>query len=157
MTEDGFTPEEAALVDGLLDVVVPASGDGRLPAAGTLGLAAAIAERIARTPMLRPVVEYGLGALADRATQRNPGGWAALTADDRSALVREFAASDDFFMPAFLFLAYASYYRHPRVVTTLGREPRPPHPEGYAMDEDDWSEASALLAPVRRRRKLYRG
>ena len=44
------------------------------------------------------------------------------------------------------------YYRDDRVMQALGMEPRPPFPEGFTIEEGDWT----LLEPVRRRGKLYR-
>jgi hypothetical protein len=148
----GFSAAEERMLAHLLDVVIPASPDGRLPAAGALGLTAHIARAVARTPMLRPVVDHGLSTLAELARRRHPDGWEALSADERSAVLEEFTAADQFFLPAFLFLAYSGYYADPRVLEALGLEARPPHPEGYAMEPDDLS----LLEPVRRRGAIYR-
>src|SRR5512135_1283827 len=120
MTDDGFTSDEARLLAPLLDTIIPPSADGRLPGAGSLGLEPALLARIRATPMLQPVVEYGLGALAAAAAARRPEGWPALSPAERAAVLGEFAAGDQFFMPAFLFVVYAAYYEHPRVVTALG-------------------------------------
>jgi hypothetical protein len=154
MTDDGFrlSPDDERMLASLLDEVVPPSADGRLPGAGALGLTHHIARTVERTPMLRPVLEYGLSALADLARKTNPKGFAALSPPERADLWREFAASDQFFLPAFLFLVYSGYYQHPRVVEVLGLEPRAPHPKGYPMEADDLT----LLEPVRRRGKIYR-
>jgi hypothetical protein len=153
MTEDGFSAEEERTLGILLDDILPASGDGRLPGAGALGLSAHIARSVQKTPVLRPVVEYGLTALAELAAKRNPGGWPALSKLERSAVLEDFAATDQFFVPAFLFLVYSGYYQHPRVVEALGLEARAPHPGGYAMEPDDWT----VLEPVRARGRMYRG
>ena len=40
-----------------------------------------------------------------------------------------------------------AYYRDDRVLRSIGMEPRPPYPKGYALPETDWS----LLDPVRAR------
>jgi hypothetical protein len=147
VTDDGFTPDEARLVTALLDTVIPPSDDGRLPGAGTLGLIDHVVRTLRAMPLLRPVVEYGLGALAER------GFGPDLAPTERTARLAEFAAADQFFLPAFLFLAYSGYYQHPRVVAALGLEPRPPHPQGYPMAAvDDLS----LLEAVRRRGRRYR-
>ena len=45
-----------------------------------------------------------------------------------------------------------SYYRDPRVLESLGTPPRPPFPEGYEIQQGDWS----LLDPVRARGPIYR-
>ena len=44
------------------------------------------------------------------------------------------------------------YYQNPAVVTALGLEPRPPHPDGYELEPGDLG----LLADVRKSGKLYR-
>jgi hypothetical protein len=44
------------------------------------------------------------------------------------------------------------YYQDDRVMRSLGMEPRPPFPEGFEVEQGDWS----LLDPVRGRPKLYR-
>ena len=150
--ETAFSAEQEEMLRALLDEVIPPSPDGRLPGAGDLGLVAHIARTVQQMPMLRPVVEYGLSALAEQAAGRAPGGWAALSREERGDVLRTFAASDQLFLPAFLFLAYSGYYQHERVVEALGLEARAPHPKGYAMEPFDVT----LLDPVRRRGKIYR-
>jgi len=141
------------IIRDLLDLVIPPTADGRLPGAGALGLAEHALRTVEKTPMLAPVVEYGLSTLRDAAAQRNPGGWAALSPAEKAEVWRAFAAADQFFLPAFLFLAYSGYYLDRRVLDALGMEARPPHPAGHPMGADDWT----LLEPVRRRGRMYRG
>jgi hypothetical protein len=147
-----MTDEDAQLLARLLDEIVPPSRDGQLPGAGTLGLGAHIARTVERTPMLGPVVEHTLAALTELARKRRPGGLAALSAEERAQLFREFAAGNQFALPALLFLAYSGYYQDARVVEALGLESRAPHPKGWAMEADDWT----LLEPVRRRGRIVR-
>jgi hypothetical protein len=147
-----FTAEQEDILCALLDEVIPPSSDGRLPGAGGLDLIGHVARTVQQTPMLAPVVQYGLSAIAELAGTRGPDGWAGLARAERSALLAEFAAGDQLFMPALLFLAYSGYYQHPRVVEALGLEARPPHPKGYAMEAFD----TTLLDAVRRRGKIYR-
>jgi hypothetical protein len=52
-----------------------------------------------------------------------------------------------------VFQAYCAYYQHPRVIAALGLAVRPPHPDGYALEQPD---LDALLAPVRERGRRYR-
>ena len=151
--DSGFSADEERMLTTLLDAIIPESRDGRLPAAGALELTSHIVRSVERTPMLRPVIGYGLSTLTDLALKRNPAGWAALSKDERTAVLEEFTAADQFFLPAFLFLVYSGYYTAPRVVEALGLEMRPPHPAGYAVEPDD---LSSLLEPVRRRGKMYR-
>ena len=142
-----FSADEEHMLMHLLDVIPP-NGDRELPGAGALGLTNSIARTVQQTPMVRPVVEYGLSTLAELARKRKPAGFAGLSAQEAKEVWEEFAATDQFFLPAFLFLVYSSYYQHPRVVEALGLEARAPHPKGHTMEESDWT----LLDPVRERR-----
>jgi|RhiMetdeSRZDD1v2_1073273.scaffolds.fasta_scaffold1402359_2 hypothetical protein len=144
MDDFAFSADEERLLVGLLDAIVPASADGRLPGAGQLDLVEHIARTVRETPMLRPVVEYGMSALSELAAKRADG--------DVHAVLEEFAAGDQFFMPAFLFLVYSTYYQNPRVLAALGLEARPPHPKGHEMEPIDLT----LLDPVRRRDGMFR-
>jgi len=147
--DPGFSAEHEQVMAALIDAILPASNDGRLPGAAALDLVSHIERSVRQNPMLRPVVEYGLSAIAEIVAKRNPAGVTGLPATEWAAALREFTATDQFFLPAFLFLVYGGYYQHARVVTALGLEPRAPHPKGYAMEGDDWS---SLLDPVRRRK-----
>src|SRR2546428_3820268 len=100
----GFSADEERMLTTLLDAIIPESRDGRLPAAGALELTSHIVGSVERMPMLRPVIGYGLSTLTDLALKRNPAGWAALSKDERTAVLEEFTAADQFFLPAFLFL-----------------------------------------------------
>jgi hypothetical protein len=44
------------------------------------------------------------------------------------------------------------YYRDDRVMRSLGREPRPPYPQGHILESGDWS----LLERVRDRPRMWR-
>lgn len=44
------------------------------------------------------------------------------------------------------------YYRDDRVMRSLGMEPRPPYPQGFEVEQGDWS----LLDPVRARGRIWR-
>ena len=145
--DPGFSAEQEQVMAAIIDAIVPPSDDGRLPGAAALDLVPHVERSVRQSPMLRPVIDYGLSAIAQLAAARSPSGIAGLSAADWAAVLREFTANDDFFLPAFLFLVYGGYYQHDRVVTALGLEPRAPHPKGYEMAGDDWS----LLDPVRRR------
>jgi len=154
MSDDVFTfsADDEHTLGLLLDAIIPPNGDRGLPGAGGLGLTTSIARTVQQTPLVRPVVEYGLSALGDLAMKRSPSGFAGLGVHEAKEVWEEFAATDQFFVPAFLFLVYSSYYRHPRVVEGLGLEPRAPHPKGYTVEASDWT----LLDAVRERASTSR-
>ena len=49
-------------------------------------------------------------------------------------------------------IVLSAYYRDDRVMRSLGREARPPFPQGHTLPEGDWS----LLDAVKRRPQLWR-
>jgi hypothetical protein len=147
-----FSASEKRALASVLDAIIPPSADGKLPGAGELGLADHIAQALGQAPETTQTIVQGLSAIDDLARRRNAPAFVALSAPDRQEVLRAHATADGGFLPTLIFYTYTSYYRHPRVVEALGLEPRAPHPKGYEMTQNDLS----LLAPVRRRSKLYR-
>jgi len=147
---DGFSAAQRATLAALLDALVPPSADGRLPGAGELGLASGIEAQLGA---MCAFTARGLDALDTLARERSAGGFAALAAAERAEVLNAHDAADPGFLPGLVFQVYSAYYQHPRVLSGLGLEPRPPHPKGYELEQPD---LDALLAPVRARARLYR-
>jgi len=150
MSHTGFSEAQRAALAAVLDAIIPRSADGRLPGAGELGLASAIEEKLGAMSVF---TARGLDALDALARARGAAGLAALAAADRTDVLNAHAADDPGFLPGLVFQVYSAYYQHPRVLAGLGLEPRPPHPQGYPLEQPD---LDALLAPVRARAKRYR-
>ena len=130
----------------VLDELIPASSDGRLPAAGALGLADHALALVARVPQAPSIVARGLASLDALAHSRGAECYAALPQPERLAALHELAA-EGAFLEALLFPTYAAYYQHPRVLAALGLEARPPYPRGHELPPFDVT----LLEPVLRR------
>ena len=145
-----FSAAQQQLLDGVLDGLIPPSADGRLPGAGRIGLVAALDEALKKAEALRPVIEQGLDTVAQIVGQG--GDLAAMSPEERGQAMKDLESKDAGFLLTLIFLAYPAYYQHPKVLTALGLEPRPPHPEGYVMRPHDLS----LLDPVRTRAKMFR-
>jgi hypothetical protein len=145
---DQLTPAQRATLDCVLDEIVPPSADGRMPGAGSLGLAAGVEAMLARNPGAVAALGEALAALEGQGEAR----FSALAPPQRLAALNEFTARNPGFVPGLLFATYARYYQEPRVLEALGLEARPPHPGGHVLEPGDWS----LLDAVRRRGKIYR-
>jgi hypothetical protein len=143
--------EERALA-AVLDEIIPASGDGRFPGAGEVGVAATVAGLVRDIAELRTPVLQGLATLAALAARRSPEGFASLAPHERRAVLDELAATDAAFLPTMTFLAYVGYYKERRVLEALGLPARPPHPQGHEVKPNDLT----ILAPVRARPKMFR-
>jgi len=131
-----------ALLDMILDTLIPESPDGRMPAAGSLGLADTVRAEVASA---RDIVGAGLTAAEER-------GFADLDAEGRIAALREIEADQPAFVQTLLFPTCVAYYQHPDVIAALGMDPRPPHPKGYELEEGNLD----ALERVRARGPLYR-
>ena len=147
-----FSADERRALASVLDLVIPRSRDGRMPAAGELGLAAQI-ERVAqRDPGLRGALATGVAALGENARRRGGADFVTLAESDRLAALKEVAAAQPGFLPGLIFHTYVAYYQAGRVLEGLGLAPQPPFPKGHVLEPFD----AALLEPARRRGKLYR-
>jgi hypothetical protein len=157
MSADTAGPElsedERRALDLVLDEILPASHDGRLPGAGQLGVARYVDAVLRPTPPLHRMIADGLAALDAIARRRGGQPFTALPHAARVAALDELAASEHAFPPLLILHAYAGYYQQPQVLEVLGLEARPPHPAGYATVEGD---LPSLLAPVRQRGRMYR-
>jgi hypothetical protein len=130
------------LLDAILDTLIPPSADGRMPGAGSLGLADAVR---AQTQGAGELVSAGLAAV-------EAAGFADLDLEDRVGVLRELESTQPAFVLTLYLPACAAYYQHPKVLVGLGLEPRPPHPKGYELEPGNL----ATLERVRKRGKLYR-
>jgi gluconate 2-dehydrogenase subunit 3-like protein len=144
-----FTGAERALLTLVLDRLVPA--DGAFPAAGALGVAEHVAVAVARTPAARRRFLEGITAIGLAAEARGGRGFAALSGEERDAVLREIESSRPEFFDELLVAAYGGYYSHPAVARLLGVV-SPPQPRGYVLEAFD----SSLLERVRQRPPLYR-
>ena len=148
----GFSDGERRALVCVLDLLIPRSRDGRLPAAGELGVAVQI-ERVAqRDPGLRGAVATGVAALAEHAQRRGGPDFTTLAESDQLAVLKEVAAAQPGLLPGLIFHTYVAYYQAGRVLEGLGLGPHPPFPKGHTLEPFD----ASLLEPARRRGKLYR-
>lgn len=150
--QDGFTPARERALVAVLDEIIPASADGRLPGAGFTVAAGLLEATFRLLPDMRVPIAFGLDALDRAAATRGRGCFADLSAEERRGVLEEVAVADPGFVPTLMFLAYVSYYADRGVLEGLRFEARPPHPLGHAMAPNDPS----LLEPVRRRGRLWR-
>jgi len=150
--DHGLGPGAEAALAALLDELVPPRPDGRLPGAGALGLAAELLRALRERPALRPVVAPGIAALDAIVRGRGATCLGELAPAERRAALAELSAQAPACLPTLAFVAFIAYYQDPRVLVALGREPRPPFPEGYELPPFD----ETLLASVRRRAPFYR-
>ena len=144
-----FTADEARALAALADMIVPPSDEFAVPGAGDPAIVEAIlsdAERHADQ------FRAALAALDELARTAHGATFADLDVAQRGGVVDEFRAARSGDANLIANLTVQGYYRDDRVMASLGMEPRPPHPDGYEVEQGDWS----LLDPVRQRDEFYR-
>lgn len=142
-----LTTEERHALACVLDAIIPPSADGRMPGAGAVGIATHVEGVLRTLPELHAMVVEGLHDLDTQARAQHDRPFVELGEAERAALV-----AMQGFGYALVPHAYVGYYQHDRVLEAIGMEPRPPHPEGYALPPSDLT----LLDPVKARGARYR-
>lgn len=144
-----FSDAQRAALDALMDLLIPASPDGRMPAARTLNLYKDVANMRAGDLAL---FDEGLAGLDRRATELHGTTIARLPHEQAKSLVDALRDQRSPFVQSFVAQTVARYVAHPAVMPLLGLEARPMWPQGNVVAEGDW----ALLDVVKQREKFYR-
>jgi hypothetical protein len=147
-----WTAQQCALLDALLDEILPPVGD--LPAGSTLGLLTFLAARAVDTNGFAAIMDLGLHAAAKMLTERGASDLRALPEPERLAFVQALEAGEPRFFSSFARQSYMGYYTHPTIPPRFGLPDRPPQPLGHTVQAN--MDLDVLLAPVRLRGKLYR-
>jgi hypothetical protein len=121
-------------------MIIPASREYNVPGADDAAIQADIIATLGRDTALVSAALDHLARLAGKPL-------AALEADRREAVAKEFRASGGAPAATLTRVVLQCYYRDDRVLRSLGLELRPPFPQGYVLEQGDWS----LLDPVKKR------
>ncbi|MGB7298873.1 MAG: gluconate 2-dehydrogenase subunit 3 family protein [Burkholderiaceae bacterium] len=144
-----LTSRQQQTLARLSDLMIPASADGRMPAASTLGLFDDISD-MAESALT--ILATGLDQLDDLSAEQNGESFHTLNQVDAMSVADKLKPKARAFFATFTVQNVARYYRHETVMPLIGLEPRPPWPLGNPVDDGDWS----LLDPVRNRKPFYR-
>jgi hypothetical protein len=126
-------------------MIVPASEQYGVPGADDAAIQADILATLGRdTELVREALDH-LAHLAGMPL-------ANLGEIAREAVARQFRASGGAAAATLTRVVLQCYYRDDCVLRSLGLELRPPFPQGYALEQGDWT----LLAPVRARPSMWR-
>lgn len=140
---------QRTVLASVLDMIVPASSDGRMPSAADINVADYIQEHASQ---LLPTICAELDRLEADADALHGKGFVALSKADREALVDHIRAKEPLFLASLAIQTVTAYYQNDRVLKAIGMEARAPFPEGYTVVSGDLS----LLDPVRKRGRIYR-
>jgi len=140
-----FSNAETAMLSALAALMIPAAE--KLPAASDAKILPEIIDGLAVNAAL---VTLALGALDEYSVQETNCAFVEL--DEQRQ--REMIGRADIlgFLQFFQMTTLTHYYQDDRVMQAIGLDPRPAWPEGYEIDETDWS----VLDPVKARGPIWR-
>jgi len=138
--ESALTPAQRDDLRNLAAMIIPESDEYKVPGADDAKIQADILATLGRdTKQVTEALDH-LARLAGQPL-------ADLDPAKREAVAKEFRSSGGAAAAAVIRVVLQCYYRDDRVLRSLGLELRPPFPEGYTLEQGDWS----LLDPVKAR------
>ena len=149
-TDSPFTEQQQRALVAFAGAVIPASAAYDVPGADDPLIAADILATAKRYP---DDVMSALKQHDELAAAKHGAPFAELDAAAKQSLIEgQFDGVRIAGQRTVLAIVMQCYYRDDRVMRSLDMEPRSPFPEGFTVEEGDWS----LLEPVKRRGKAYR-
>lgn len=140
-----LSPGELATLRSVAGAMIPASDEYAVPGADDASIVADIVASLGRD---EAAVRQALTKLDELA-----GGSLAGSLDPaRETAIERFRAEYPGLVAPLVAAIVRCYYRDDRVMLSLGMERRPPYPEGFSVEQGDWS----LLDPVRARGPIWR-
>ena len=136
MAENENPLADTSFLTAVLDTLIPTSDDGKLPGAGSLGLASEVATAIEGNERVAALVNAGLEAVRD-ATAGSKGGFEGLDLPARVKAIEAQLKAHPRLIPSITTPLYFAYYQHPTVLVGLGVPARPPFPGGYEVTPTD--------------------
>lgn len=148
-TDNPLSEDQRRVFDIVLDLIVPASADGRRPSAADIDVLGYIRDVEGQT---LDALRADLDRLDAEAMETHGRAFASLDPTIRQGLVDALREREPHFLRTLAMQTVTCYYQDDRVLEAIGVGARPPFPKGYEVPSGDLS----LLEPVRRRGKVYR-
>jgi hypothetical protein len=145
MSEQTLTQRQRDDLSTVAGMIIPASDEYKVPGADDAAVQADILKTLGRDTA--PVV-----AALDHLARLAGKPLDDLDPARRDEVAREFRATGGAAAATLVRVVLQCYYRDDRVLRSLGLELRAPFPQGYALEQGDWS----LLDPVKARPSTLR-
>lgn len=150
-----WNERERAFLDQILGQIIPASEDGKIPSAGSLGVAEFLAKKIQTEPELGQLFQQGMLFIVEQIKTVGKD-FSSMNNEDWHAVVKKLEEQESEFFQALLRHTYMGYYSDAVVRPHFGLSANPPHPNGYEVPLDDPKELAALVHPVKKRGPCFR-
>lgn len=147
-SDAALDPDQQRTFRTILDMIIPASEDGRFPSAAEMDVLGYVAKT---DPELLKTLRVELGRLNTISEDLYGVVFEDAPETARQELLDEIRDKEPHFLRGLALQTVTFYYQDDRVMEAIGMEARPPFPKGYEVVAGDLS----LLDPVRARGQVY--
>jgi len=141
---DQWIHEKRNLLDNILDLLIPANPEKRIPSAGVFG----VGEFITARAMEDDTVSKAIKELLFTAS--------SIDEDVSIEMVEKLEADCALSFSVLVRLTYMGYYSRPEIRSVVGLGSWPVHPKGYEVPIESADMLEKLIAPVKARGQAYR-
>lgn len=146
---------DRALLDGLMNEIIPASSDGRIPPGSASGVADFVASKLTGNETAAELFSAGLSSAVDFVNAAG-GEFGGLGTDARVDIVKRLEEAEPEFFALLIRYTYMGYYSRSDVRPLFGLSDQPTQPHGYDVPPETTEFMAELTGPVRKRGKVYR-
>ena len=139
-----WSEKEKKILSEILDELIPANPDKKIPSAGQLGVVSFIFEVASKTPKLQDDIKLVLEFVISKADKVSP------------YLVREMERLHPRAFGSLLTETYKGYYSRSYIRKKLALSEKPVHPFGYEVKSESNEYLKELTENVRARGTVYR-
>ena len=139
-----WSEKEKKILSEILDELIPANPDKKIPSAGQLGVASFIFEEASKTPKLQDEIKLVLKFVMSTADKVSP------------YLVREMERLHPRAFGSLLTETHKGYYSRSDIRKKLDLSEKPVHPFGYEVKSESNEYLNELTENVRARGTVYR-
>lgn len=139
-----WSEKEKKILSEILDELIPANPDKKIPSAGQLGVVSFIIEVASKTPKFQDDIKLVLEFVISKADKVSP------------YLVREMERLHPRAFGSLLTETYKGYYSRPDIRKKLDLSEKPVHPFGYEVKSESNEYLKELTENVRARGTVYR-
>ena len=139
-----WSEKEKKILSEILDELIPANPDKKIPSAGQLGVASFIFDEASKTPKLQDEIKLALKFVISKADKVSP------------YLVREMERLHPRAFGLLLTETYKGYYSRPDIRKKLDLSEKPVHPFGYEVKSESDEFLKELTDTVSARGTVYR-
>ena len=150
-----WTESEHEILYRILETLVPASKDGKIPSANNILIIEKLKQEAIKDNKFKSLLLNGLKHIKHMLIETG-NDLNSIDLRNFTNLICKLEDQKPEFFSAFLRQTYIAYYNQPSIRTHFGLSTNPPHPEGYNVPSETIEEISSLVAPVIKRGDCYR-